>query len=124
MIQIIVRKFRDVTILYTEKDRVPGDGKTTLGEVIRKELQNGSRKIVLSLWGFEHIDSCSIGDLASAQNEARQQGCEIKLAALKKNVSDALEITKNDTLFDIHYCVITAIRCFGGEHIGCSLKRL
>ena len=119
-IKFTVVKTGDVTILNAKGSITLGERSTALRNIIREQLKGEAKKIVLNLEEVLYIDGSSIGELASSRNKALRMDGEIKLAAPNKKVIDLLTITKNNVLFDIHTDVDAAIRCFGGEHIGCG----
>jgi anti-anti-sigma factor len=112
----------DVTVISITGLVTLRKGSADLRNAIRAELGKGARKLVLDFEGVLYIDSFSIGEIASGRNETVRLGGEIKLTAPNKQVGDLLVITNNDALFDIHADVDAAVRCFGGEHIGCCRR--
>ena len=59
-----------------------------------------------------HIDSSGIGELMMNYTTLRNQGGELKLMNLNKNVRNLLQITRLFTLFDVHEDQATALKAF------------
>ena len=89
-----------------------GEGTGKLRDVIQQLVRDGYRKILLNLGSVIHIDSSGIGELMSCYTSLRNQGGEIKLMNLNKNVHNLLQITKLYTIFEIEDDEATAIKSF------------
>jgi len=59
-----------------------------------------------------HIDSSGIGELMSIYTSLRNQGGELKLMNLTKNVRNLLQVTRLYTVFDVHEDQGTALKSF------------
>jgi anti-sigma B factor antagonist len=79
-----------------------GEGAAEFRNIVRKNLDEGHRRILLNLAGVEHLDSSGIGELVSAYSTAKREGGEVKLLKLSRAVDNALLATKLYTIFDIH----------------------
>ena len=123
-VKFTVQNIGDVTILDAEGRITLGEGSSALRDIIRDEVNKGAKKFVLNVAGVNYFDSSGVGELVSGSVTVRNRGGEIKLVALNTRTRELLLNTKLYDNFDIHEETGAAIRCFGGEHIGCSLKRL
>jgi anti-sigma B factor antagonist len=89
-----------------------GEGTGRLRDVVHQLVQDGYRKILLNLAGIVHIDSAGIGELMMNYTTLRNQGGELKLMNLSKNVRNLLQVTRLYTIFDVHDDQASAIRAF------------
>ena len=89
-----------------------GEGTGKLREVVQHLVREGYRKILVNLAGINHIDSSGIGELVMNFTTLRNQGGELKLMNLDKNVRNLLQITRLFTVFDVHDDQASAIRAF------------
>ena len=89
-----------------------GEGTGKLRDVVQQLVREGYRKILLNLAGVVHIDSSGIGELMSSYTTLRNQGGELKLMNLNKNVRNLLQITRLFTIFDVHDDQASALKAF------------
>ena len=89
-----------------------GEGSALLRKTIRELVENGQKKILLSLYDVDYIDSSGIGELVSAYTTVRNANGELKLLHLTKRVHDILQITRLFTVFDVQSDEEVAIRAF------------
>jgi anti-sigma B factor antagonist len=112
MIQASTRAIGDVAIVDISGQLRLGDATGKLREVVQQLMNDGYRKILLNLSGVIHIDSSGIGELMSNYTSVRNQGGELKLMNLNKNVRNLLQITRLFTVFDVHENQDSAIQAF------------
>jgi len=89
-----------------------GEGTGKLRDVIQQLVRDGYRKILLNLAGVIHIDSSGIGEVMMSYTTLRNQGGELKLMNLHKNVRNLLQVTMLYTIFDVHDEQASALRAF------------
>jgi anti-sigma B factor antagonist len=89
-----------------------GEGTGKLREVVKQLVNDGYRKILLNMSGVIHIDSTGIGELVSNFTTLSNQGGELKLMSLNKNVRNLLQITRLFTVFDVHDDQVSAVKAF------------
>jgi anti-sigma B factor antagonist len=111
-IQATCRQINDVAIVDFSGKITLGDGSALLRKTIRELVDNGQKKIIISLYDVDYIDSSGIGELVSAFTTVKNSGGELKLLNLTKKVHDLLQITKLYTVFDIKDDEATAISAF------------
>jgi anti-sigma B factor antagonist len=88
------------------------DGHTKLRDLIHVFTGTGTKKFILNLARVEFIDSYGIGELARTYSVIRQAGGELKLAAMNPKVLEVLEISRLNTLFEIHSGDEAALQAF------------
>ena len=106
------RQLGDVTIVDFSGKITLGEGSAMLRNTVRELINSGSKKILLSLYDVDYIDSSGIGELVSAYTTVKNASGELKLLHLTKRVHDILQITRLFTVFDVQSDESTAIRSF------------
>ena len=106
------RQIDGVTIVDLSGRITLGEGSVVLRDNIRDLLGKGTKKILLNLGDVSYIDSSGIGELVSAYTTVRNQGGELKLLNLTKQVHDLLQITKLYTVFDVKDDETSAVKSF------------
>ncbi len=98
----ISRKEREgVVILEIEGKITIGRGDVMLREAVQSVLEEGCRKILLSLGGVTTIDSSGVGELVSAFTTVTNRGGKLKLLNLPPKVNDILQVTQLITVFEV-----------------------
>jgi anti-sigma B factor antagonist len=106
------RQLGDVTIVDFSGKITLGEGSAMLRNTVRELINSGNKKILLSLYDVDYIDSSGIGELVSAYTTVKNASGELKLLHLTKRVHDILQITRLFTVFDVQSDENTAIRSF------------
>lgn len=106
------REVGNVTVIDMDGRITLGEGSALLRDLIRENLAQGHRKIVLNLAAINYIDSSGLGELVSGYRLIKSEGGEVKLLNLNKKVTDLLQITKLYTVFDIHTQEAQALASF------------
>ena len=89
-----------------------GDGSALLRDLIRENLDQGHKKLLLNLASISYLDSTGLGELVSGYRLVKSSGGELKLLNLNKKVTDLLQVTKLYTVFDIHSDEAQAVASF------------
>ena len=111
-IQASTRAVGDVAIVDISGQLRLGEGTGKLRDVVQQLSRDGYLKILLNLAGVIHIDSSGIGELMMNYTTLRNQGGELKLMNLTKNVRNLLQVTRLYTVFDVHDDQVTALKAF------------
>src|ERR1700694_4246328 len=106
------RQVGGVTIVDLSGRITLGEGSVVLRDTIRDLVSKGKNRILLNLADVTYIDSSGIGELVSAFTTVRNQGGELKLLKLTKEVHDLLQITKLYTVFDVNDDEAGAVKSF------------
>jgi anti-sigma B factor antagonist len=104
------RQLGDVTIVDFSGKITLGEGSAMLRNTVRELINSGNKKILLSLYDVDYIDSSGIGELVSAYTTVKNASGELKLLHLTKRVHDILQITRLFTVFDVQSEEGAAIR--------------
>jgi len=75
---------------------------TTFQQGLLDVARGGPERIVLDLAGVGYMDSSGVASLVKLLARVRRDGVELKLAGLTPRVRSVFEITRLDTVFDIH----------------------
>jgi anti-sigma B factor antagonist len=106
------RQLGDVTIVDFSGKITLGEGSAMLRNTVRELINSGNKKILLSLYDVDYIDSSGIGELVSAYTTVKNASGELKLLHLTKRVHDILQITRLFTVFDVQSDENSAVRSF------------
>jgi anti-sigma B factor antagonist len=111
-IQATCRQIGDVAIVDFSGKITLGEGSAMLRKMVRDLIDNGQKKIIISLYDVDYIDSSGIGELVSAYTTVKNANGELKLLHLTKRVHDILQITRLFTVFDVQSDEDAAIHAF------------
>ncbi len=95
-----VEKSDGITVVDVEGQLIVGN-RQELKQKVLEELESGERKFVIDFTNTGYIDSSGLGVLVSLSKKIREQGGELRLAALNEDLRTLFELTKLDTLFKI-----------------------
>ena len=107
------RLVNNIVIIDTIGELRLGEGTDTVRRVVRGLLEEGYRNMLLNLRDVRHIDSSGVGELMSCYTSVRNQGGQLKLMNLSKNVHNLLQLTKLYTIFEVEEDERRAIASFG-----------
>lgn len=110
--QVSTRQSEGVTIIDFRGRIAFGEGNTRLREAINNLSAAGINKVVLNLKEVDFVDSSGIGEMVKGHMAMRKMGGQMKLSALSKTVSDLLQATALNKLFDIYPDESAAIKSF------------
>jgi anti-sigma B factor antagonist len=111
-IQASTRVVNGIAIVDISGQLRLGEGTGKLRDTVQQLLRDGYKKILLNLAGVIHIDSAGIGELMMNYTTLRNQGGELKLMNLNKNVRNLLQVTRLYTIFDVHDDQAAALNAF------------
>ena len=89
-----------------------GEGTNVVRDLVRELMGKNYKSILLNLADVRYIDSAGVGELVSCYTSVRNQGGQLKLMRLSKNVHDLLQITKLYTVFDVKDDEAGAVKAF------------
>jgi len=118
--QTTTRQAEDVTIIDARGKIAFGEGATKLRETVANLIASGAKKIVLNLKEVDYVDSSGMGEIVRCHMAVRKQGGQLKVANLSKMVSELLQATSMNKVFDIQADEDSAIRSFGGPALGAT----
>jgi anti-sigma B factor antagonist len=106
------RVVNDVVIVDIIGQLRLGEGTNVVRDLVRELMGKNYKNILLNLADVRHIDSAGVGELMSCYTSVRNQGGQLKLMNLNKNVHNLLQITKLYTVFDIEEDEVKALQSF------------
>ncbi len=89
-----------------------GEGTSKLREVVQELMGQGYKKILLNMENVLHVDSSGIGELMGCYTSVKNQGGELKMVYLNKNVRNLMEVTRLYSIFDAHEDLNTAVQSY------------
>ncbi len=102
----------NVTVLTLEGDVMGGPEALQLNETINQLLDQGVTRLVLDLSGVERMNSSGLGIMINALGNFKQNGGNLKLAALNPRISHLLKVTRLTAIFEVYDTVDAAIASF------------
>lgn len=106
----------DVIVVQCHGRIVYRDEAVALSRLVGEILKKGS-KLVLDISGVSSMDSAGIGELALLQSWARERQAELKCAGANALVQALLELTKLDSVLDVHPTLDSALEAFREERV-------
>lgn len=113
--QSSTRQHEGVTIIDFQGRIAFGDGNTKIRETFANLAAAGVNKVVLNLKEVDFVDSSGIGEMVKGHMTMKKQGGHLKLANLTKPVSDLLQATALNRLFEIYPDETSALDSFGSS---------
>jgi anti-sigma B factor antagonist len=110
--QIEERSAGDVTILDLKGKITLGDGDDMLKDKISSLIQQGRKKLLLTLAEVPYIASAGLGELVRTYTTVNRQGGSMKLLSLTTRITDLLAIPKLLTVFETFDSEADAVRSF------------
>ena len=137
------RNMDSVTVLDLDGRITAGDALTSLRQAIRDEVASGHHKILLNMSDVSYVDSSGLGELVMALGTVTQTICaacgstvfkddeghwdpcpqchgterkawgQLQLCNPGRQVTDVLQFTKLNTVFEVHESEEEALNSFG-----------
>jgi anti-sigma B factor antagonist len=111
-IKTSTRLVNNVLIVDTIGELRLGEGTDVIRNVVREQVDQGYKNILLNLRDVRHIDSAGVGELMSCYTSVRNRGGQLKLMNLSKHVHNLLQITKLYTIFEVAEDEDTAVASY------------
>jgi len=113
-VQHSLRNVEGVTIVDLRGKIAFGEGNTLLRETISRIAATGGRKVLLNMREVDFVDSSGIGEMVRSHMSLRKLGGQMKLTNLNKVVSDLLQATALNRVFEVYGDEESALNSFGG----------
>ncbi len=101
-----------VTILTLDGDLVIGDPEAAFKRTVTRLLEEGHVHLLVDLGKVGFLDSSGLGALVRALTNSQKEGGQTKLLHAGPQVMKLLEMTKLDSVFEIHEDLEAAISSF------------
>ncbi len=110
--ELTTREDGDITILTVTGDLVIGEPETTFKKAITKLLEEGRVNLLVDLSAVGFLDSSGLGALVRALTLAQKEGGSAKLVHAGAQVRKLLQMTKLDSVFEVHEDLEAAVSSF------------
>jgi anti-sigma B factor antagonist len=110
--ELTTREDGEITILTVTGDLVIGEPETTFKKTITRLLEEGRVNLLVDLSGVGFLDSSGLGALVRALTLAQKEGGSAKLLHAGPQVRKLLQMTKLDSVFEIHEDLEAAVSSF------------
>ena len=110
--ELTTREDGRVTILTVNGDLVIGDPESTFKKTITRLLEDGRVNLLVDLKGVAFLDSSGLGALVRALTNSQKEGGQTKLLHAGPQIRKLLEMTKLDSVFEIHDDLEKAVSSF------------
>jgi anti-sigma B factor antagonist len=110
--ELTTREEGRVTILTVQGDLVIGEPESTFKKTVTRLLEDGSVNLLVDLGRVGFLDSSGLGALVRALKNSQQEGGQTKLLHAGPQVRKLLEITKLDSVFELHDDLEKAVSSF------------
>lgn len=96
-----VKRSEGVVVVEAAGD-VDLDASTAFQQALLELLDEDTKTIVIDLAGVAYMDSSGVASLVKLLSRTRRKGVSLKLVAPSQKVRNIFEITRLDTVFEIH----------------------
>ena len=110
--ELTTREEGRVTILTVRGDLVIGDPEATFKKTVTRLLEDGSVNLLVDLAGVNFLDSSGLGALVRALTNSQKEGGQTKLLHAGPQVRKLLQMTKLDSVFELHDDLEKAVSSF------------
>ena|SRR3989442_1345163 len=110
--ELTTREDGSVTIVTVTGDLVIGEAETTFKKAVTRLLEEGHINLLVDLSAVGFLDSSGLGALVRALTLAQKEGGQTKLLHAGTQVRKLLQMTKLDSVFEIHEDLEAAISSF------------
>jgi len=110
--ELTTREEGRVTILTVRGDLVIGEPESTFKKTVTRLLEEGAVNLVVDLQRVGFLDSSGLGALVRALKISQNEGGQTKLLHAGPQVRKLLEMTKLDSVFEIHDDLEKAVSSF------------
>ena len=101
-----------VTILTLKGDLVIGEPESTFKKTVTRLLAEGKTRLLVDLKGVGFLDSSGLGALVRALTNSQKEGGQTKLVHVGPQIRKLLEMTKLDSVFELHEDLQAAVSSF------------
>ena len=108
MVDFHISEVEQVTLIEVS-GRIDSMNANELGETLSKEIERGSRQIVLDLSQVSYMSSAGLRELVTAYRKLQEEGGDLRLAQPSSRVQDVLEMSGLDTIFQIFLTQTAAV---------------
>jgi anti-sigma B factor antagonist len=96
-----IQRDGDLLTVHVDGQLVVGN-RAEFKQIVFDELEAGARRVLIDFSSTGYIDSSGLGALVSLSKRIREQGGALRLAGLNDDLRTLFELTRLDTLFQVH----------------------
>ncbi|MBZ0309448.1 MAG: STAS domain-containing protein [Anaerolineae bacterium] len=108
----ISEKEQNGVVVFTLDGRIDTQGAVDLDLALQSSSSEGHHKMVLDMSEVKYINSSALRTLADIVTQNRDEGGDLKLAALSQKVKRVFEIIGFDNFFEIYENIDAAVAAF------------
>ncbi len=101
-----------VTIITVTGDLVIGDAESNFKKAVTRLLEEGRVNLLIDLSAVGFLDSSGLGALVRALTNSQKEGGQTKLLNAGPQIRKLLQMTKLDSVFEIHEDMEAAVSSF------------
>ena len=109
---LATREDGGVTIITVTGDLVIGDAESNFKKAVTRLLEEGRVNLLIDLSAVGFLDSSGLGALVRALTNSQKEGGQTKLLNAGPQIRKLLQMTKLDSVFEIHEDMETAVSSF------------
>jgi anti-anti-sigma factor len=83
--------------------------------ILLKHIKNDNANLIVDLHQCDFVDSTFLSTLLIALKAVKKKGGSLKIASPKNDVSEVLEATGMQSVFDIHPNILDAMKSFNKD---------
>jgi anti-sigma B factor antagonist len=110
--ELETREDGDITILTVTGDLVIGEAESTFKKTVMQLLEEGRVNLLVDLSAVGFLDSSGLGALVRALTQSQKEGGQTKLLNAGPQIRKLLQMTKLDSVFEIHDDMEAAVSSF------------
>ena len=110
--QLTMRDEGRITILTVEGDLVIGEPESLFKRTVTRLIEQGRVYLLVDLSAAGSLDSSGLGSLVRALTMSQKEGGQTKLVGAGPQVRKLLEMTKLDSVFELHDRMESAVSSF------------
>ncbi|HEV8255057.1 MAG TPA: STAS domain-containing protein [Vicinamibacteria bacterium] len=110
--ELSTREDGRVTIVTVAGDLVSGEPEAAFKKMVARLLEDGRLHLLIDLQGLKFLDSSGLGALVRALTGSQKEGGQTKLVHVGPQVRKLLQMTKLDSVFEIHDDLERAVSSF------------
>jgi len=110
--ELTTRDDGDITILTVTGDLVIGEPETAFKKTVTRLLEEGRVNFLVDLSAVGFLDSSGLGALVRALTQSQKEGGQTKLLNAGPQIRKLLQMTKLDSVFEIHNDMEAAVSSF------------
>jgi anti-sigma B factor antagonist len=110
--ELSTREDGRITVVTVRGDLVIGEPEALLKKTVSRLLEQGRVDLIVDLTDVGFLDSSGLGALVRALTTSQSEGGQTKLVGVGTQIRKLLEMTRLDSVFEIHPDLETALSSF------------